>query len=699
MHPEVKQVGSGSCPKCGMALEPVTPPEEDEINPEYADMRKRFWIGLIFTLPVFFIAMRDMLGLSFIETLASAKRLALLEGVLTTPVVLWAGWPLLQRAWQSLVNRSLNMFTLIGLGVLVSYVYSLVALLFPGIFPISFRIREGLVGVYFEAASVIVTLVLLGQVMELKARSKTGEAIKSLLGLSPKQARRVNQDGSEEDVPINEVQPGDRLRIRPGEKIPVDGVVMEGSSSVDESMLTGEAIPVEKEPGSSLVGATINESGTLLMKAEKVGAETVLAQIIRMVSQAQRSRAPIQRIADSVSGYFVPVVILVSAVSFLTWALIGPEPRLAYAIIVAVSVLIIACPCALGLATPMSIMVAMGKGASLGVLFRDAEAVEILRKVDTLVVDKTGTLTEGKPRLVEMIPASGWDDHDLLLYAASLEQGSEHPLASAIISGATSRGISLSPAEDFSSHAGMGVSGKVQGHSVAAGTARLFSKLGIDPGDFEEKTGGMHNAGQSLVYIAIDNKISGVFRISDPIKQTTPAAIERLHDAGIRIVMLTGDNASSARSVAQTLGIDEVQAEILPQDKASAVRRLQESGRIVAMAGDGINDAPALAQAHVGIAMGTGTDVAMESAHVTLVKGDLMGIAKARLLSIATMRNITQNLFFAFVYNALCVPVAAGVLYPVLGLLLSPMIAAAAMSFSSVSVIANSLRLRTTRIG
>jgi len=444
MHPEIVSEEPGSCPKCGMALEPVTPPEEDAINPEYADMRKRFWIGLIFTLPVFFIAMRDMLGLSFIETLASAKRLALFEGILTTPVVLWAGWPLLQHAWQSLVNRSLNMFTLIGLGVLVSYVYSLVALLFPGIFPVSFRIREGLVGVYFEAASVIVTLVLLGQVMELKARSKTGEAIKSLLGLSPKQARRVNQDGSEEDVPINEVQPGDRLRIRPGEKIPVDGVVMEGSSSVDESMLTGEAIPVEKEPGSSLVGATINESGTLLMEAEKVGAETVLAQIIRMVSQAQRSRAPIQRIADSVSGYFVPVVILVSAVSFLTWALIGPEPRLAYAIIVAVSVLIIACPCALGLATPMSIMVAMGKGASLGVLFSDAEAVEILRKVDTLVVDKTGTLTEGKPRLVEMIPASGWDDHDLLLYAASLEQGSEHPLASAIISGATSRGVSLS---------------------------------------------------------------------------------------------------------------------------------------------------------------------------------------------------------------------------------------------------------------
>ncbi|MGC9323412.1 MAG: heavy metal translocating P-type ATPase [Desulfomonilia bacterium] len=698
MHPEIVQDTPGSCPKCGMALEQISPSAGEEISPEYEDMKKRFWFGLVFTIPVFVIAMRDMLGLAMLESLLSGRILSLLEGVLATPVVIWAGWPLLERAWQSLLHRSLNMFTLIGLGVLVSFTYSTIALLFPWAFPESFRNPEGLVGVYFEAASVIVTLVLLGQVMELRARSKTGEAIRSLLGLAPKYARNVNPDGSEEDVPLQDVRPGDLLRIRPGEKIPVDGVVVEGTSSVDESMITGEPIPVEKSSGASLVGATVNTTGSLLMRAEKVGSDTVLAQIVQMVSEAQRSRAPIQRLADVVSGYFVPAVILVSGIAFLIWSLIGPEPRLAYAVIAAVSVLIIACPCALGLATPMSIMVATGKGATLGVLFRDAEAIETMRKVDTLVLDKTGTLTEGKPQLTEIVSSPDWDERTLLGLAASLERGSEHPLASAIIQGAESRGVSLATSEDFTSHPGKGVTGTVNGRHVAVGTARFLSELDMNPDDLEERTRHLRDSGQSVLYIAVDGIVSGAISVSDPIKKTSPAAIDRLHQAGIRIVMLTGDNAAAARFVAEQLGIDEVKAEILPQDKAFEVKTLQDSGKIVAMAGDGINDAPALAQAHVGIAMGTGTDVAMESARVTLVKGDLRGIVNARVLSMAAMRNIKQNLFFAFFYNALCVPLAAGVLYPVFGLLLSPMIAAAAMSFSSVSVIVNSLRLRALRI-
>jgi Cu+-exporting ATPase len=633
-----------------------------------------------------------------LERLAPRQTRNWLELVFATPVVLWGGWPFFVRFWLSLVNRSLNMFTLIGLGTGVAYAYSLVAVLLPGIFPRSFRGPEGEVAVYFEAAAVIVTLVLLGQVLELKARSRTGAAIRALLGMAPKTARRLREDGEEEDVPLDQVHPGNRLRVRPGEKVPVDGKVLEGKSAVDESMVTGEPVPVEKGEGDRLIGATVNGTGALVMEAEKVGADTLLAQIVRMVAEAQRSRAPIQKLADVVAGWFVPAVVGAAALTFVVWSIWGPEPRMAYALLNAVAVLIIACPCALGLATPMSIMVATGKGATLGVLFKNAGAIEVMRQVDTLVVDKTGTLTEGKPKLVSVVPGSGMDEQELLRLAASLERGSEHPLAAAIVDGAKDRGIKLSEAGDFDSRTGKGVTGKVEGREVALGNRKLLEDLGIDPGRLAERAGEMQSDGQTVMFVALDGRVAGLIGVADPIKETTPEAIRQLHEEGLRIVMLTGDNRTTARTVAEKLGLDEVEAEVLPDRKAEAVKGLQEEGRKVAMAGDGINDAPALAQAQVGIAMGTGTDVAMESAGVTLVKGDLRGIVRARRLSEATMRNIRQNLFFAFIYNALGVPIAAGVLYPFFDILLSPMIAAAAMSFSSVSVVANALRLRKVKL-
>lgn len=695
MHPEIVQDAPGTCPKCGMALEPMSVSAEEEENPEYEYMRKRFWVSLVFSVPLVIIAMRYMLpGGYLLDKLASARSFTWTELFLATPVVLWCGWPFILRAWQSVINKSLNMFTLIGLGVAVAYVYSLFAAIMPGIFPASFRSTEGTVGVYFEASAVIVTLVLLGQVLELRARSRTGAAIKALLGLAPKTARRIKDDGTEEDIPLDLVHPGDRLRIRPGEKIPVDGTVIEGSSSVDESMITGEPIPVEKGAGDRIVGATLNTTGALVMKAEKVGAETLLAQIVTMVADAQRSRAPIQKLADIVASYFVPAVIAVAAIAFIVWSIIGPEPKMAYALIAAVSVLIIACPCALGLATPVSIMVATGKGASLGVLFKDAEAIETMRKIDTLVVDKTGTLTKGSPELTEVISVGASDENTLLHLAASIENVSEHPLAGAIVTGASSRNIALGKVTNFNSYTGKGVSGDVDGKTVLLGNKALLDDFSIDAGDLLDQSEVLRSEGQTVMFVAVDGKASGLVCVADPVKETTPGAIKDLHREGIRIVMLTGDNRTTAEAVAKKLDIDEVIAEVLPTDKASTVKRIQDAGRLVAMAGDGINDAPALAQAHVGIAMGTGTDVAMESAGVTLVKGDLRGIVSARLLSRATMRNIKQNLFWAFFYNSIGVPIAAGILYPVFGLLLSPMIAAAAMSFSSVSVISNALRLR-----
>jgi Cu+-exporting ATPase len=612
--------------------------------------------------------------------------------------VLWGGWPFFVRAWYSIVNLSLNMFTLIGLGVAVAFVFSLIATLFPQIFPHSFTGHSGTVPVYYEAAAVVTTLVLLGQVLELKARSSTSAALKALLGLAPKTARRLSPGGTEHDVPLDHVMKGDRLRVRPGEKIPVDGVVLEGVSSVDESMVTGEAIPVEKQPGDRVVGATVNGNGSLVMQAERVGSETLLSQIVQMVAEAQRSRAPIQRLADVVSGYFVPAVILIAIVTFFVWTMIGPEPRLAYAIINAVSVLIIACPCALGLATPMSIMVATGKGAHAGVLFRNAETIEVLREIDTLVMDKTGTLTEGKPKLITVAPAGGFDEKTVLQLAASLERGSEHPLATAIVSGAEERGVTLVKAESFESLTGKGVKGSVNGRSVALGNRALLDDLGINAYELAERAEQYRSDGQTVMFVVIDGRGAGILGVADPIKPSTPAAIRQLHEQQIRVVMLTGDSRTTAESVARQLGIDEVVAEVLPNQKAEIVKRFQSEGRRVAMAGDGINDAPALAQADAGIAMGTGADVAMQSAGVTLVKGDLQGIVRAIRLSRATMKNIKQNLFFAFVYNAIGVPIAAGVLYPFLGLLLSPMIAAAAMSFSSVSVIGNALRLRSVSL-
>ncbi len=695
MHPQIVRDKPGSCPICGMALEPRTVTAEEEKNPELVNMTRRLWICTVLTIPILLVAMSDFMpSMSPLMRLASPRTWQWFEFILATPVVLWGGWPFFVRGWRSLVTRNLNMFTLIGLGVGVSYVFSVVGTFLPGIFPASFRGEDGEVGVYFEAAAAITTLVLLGQVMELRARSQTGAAIRALLGLAPKTARLIRDDGSEVDVPLDQVKPGDRLRVRPGEKIPVDGVVLEGVSSVDESMLSGEPIPVEKITGARVTGATVNGMGSLIVRAERVGSETLLAQIVRMVSEAQRSRAPIQKLADVVAGYFVPIVVAIAALTFAIWAVWGPNPRLAHAIVNAVAVLIIACPCALGLATPMSIMVATGKGATLGVLLKNAEAIELMRQVDTLVVDKTGTLTEGKPKLVAVEPADGFDADRLLRLAATLERGSEHPLAAAIVKGAEERGLKLSTTEAFESLTGRGVRGRVENSSVALGNAKLLEELKVDPGELAAKAETMRADGQTVMFVVVENKIAGLLAVADPIKQTTAEAIRQLHADGVRIVMLTGDSRTTAQAVARKLQIDEVIAEVLPQDKASIVKRLQNEGRFVAMAGDGINDAPALAQAQVGIAMGTGTDVAMESADVTLLKGDLRGIVRARALSRATMRNIKQNLFFAFVYNSLGVPIAAGILYPFFGLLLSPMIAAAAMSFSSVSVITNALRLR-----
>jgi Cu+-exporting ATPase len=697
MHPEIVRDKPGACPICGMALERRTVTIADEENPELVDMTRRFWIGVVLTMPLLIIAMSDFVPGRLLERVAPMQTLSWIELLLATPVVLWGGWPFFVRAWQSIVNRSLNMFTLIGLGVAVAYVYSLIAKLFPNAFPDSFR-EHGVVPVYFEAAAVITTLVLLGQVLELKARSRTGAAIRALLGLAPKTARRVREDGAEEDIPLDQAKAGDRLRVRPGEKVPVDGTVIEGASAIDESMVTGEAIPVEKHPGDRVIGATINGTGSFVMRAERVGAETLLAQIVQMVADAQRSRAPIQKLADVVAGYFVPIVITAAMIAFALWATIGPQPRLAHALINAVAVLIIACPCALGLATPMSIMVAMGKGATAGVLFKNAEAIEVLRKVNTLVIDKTGTLTEGKPQLVTVLSLRDGDEEKLLRLSASLERASEHPLAAAIVGGAEERGVELTKVESFDSITGKGVRGKVDGQLVALGNRALLDELQIDAGDLLTKAEALRADGQTVMFVAVDGRVAGLVGVADPIKSTTPEAIRQLHEEGIRIVMLTGDSRTTAEAVAKKLNIDEVVAEVLPDQKAQAVKQFQTEGRVVAMAGDGINDAPALAQAEVGIAMGTGTDVAMKSAGVTLVKGDLRGILRARRLSRATMRNIKQNLFWAFVYNAVGVPIAAGILYPFFGILLSPMIAAAAMSFSSVSVIGNALRLRRAQL-
>jgi P-type Cu+ transporter len=694
MHPEIVRPEPGSCPICGMALEPRTVTLEDAPNPELVDMTRRFWISASLSLPLFILAMSDMLPGQPLQHIASPRALMWIQFILATPVVLWGGWPFFERGWRSIVNRSPNMFTLIAIGVGAAYLYSVVATFFPDIFPPSFYGHSGTVAVYFEAAAIITTLVLLGQVLELRARSQTSSAIKALLGLSPKTARLIYDDGREADVPLDRVKVGDRVRVRPGEKVPVDGVVVEGATSIDESMVTGEPIPVEKLKGSKVTGGTVNSTGSVVVEAQRVGSETLLAQIVRMVSEAQRTRAPIQRLADIVSAYFVLIVLAVAVITFTVWALFGPEPRMAYAIVNAVSVLIIACPCALGLATPMSIMVGVGRGATEGILIKNAEALEILEKVDTLVVDKTGTLTEGKPRLSEVVSAAGMDRKEILLLAASVERGSEHPLAAAIVAAAEKDGVPLSPADDFRSLTGKGVIGKVDGHPVALGNLALLQELAIDPGPLLERAEALRQEGHTVMFVAVDGRAAGLVAVSDPIKESTYEAIKILHQEGIRIVMLTGDSRTTAEAVARRLGIDQVEAEVLPEQKVEVVKRLQSQGRTVAMAGDGVNDAPALAQAHVGIAMGTGTDVAIESAHITLVKGDLRGIAKARRLSRATMRNIRQNLFFAFVYNVLGVPIAAGALYPYFGILLSPIIASAAMTFSSVSVIANALRLR-----
>jgi Cu+-exporting ATPase len=691
MHPQIVRDAPGFCPICGMALEPRTV-SVDEENVELIEMKRRFWVAVALSQPLLILGMSEFISGDPLRTFLGARVATWISFVLATPVVLWGGWPFFVRFWYSLVNRSLNMFTLIGLGVGVAYIYSLIATVLPQIFPHSFRDHMGNVPVYFEAASVITTLVLLGQVLELKARSSTSAAIRALLGLAPKTARRIGLDGTEQDVPLDQVTKGDRLRVRPGEKIPVDGIVIEGTSSVDEAMVTGEPIPVAKQKGDRVIGATINGTGSLVMQAERVGSETLLSQIVQMVAEAQRSRAPIQKLADVVSAYFVPAVILIAIITFIVWATIGPEPRMAYAIINAVAVLIIACPCALGLATPMSIMVATGKGAQAGVLFKNAEAIEVLREIDTLVVDKTGTLTEGKPKLVTIVPAPGFGEEELLRLAASLERGSEHPLAAAIVAGAQERGIDLAKVDTFESVTGKGVKGIVDERSVALGNRALLEEASIDPGELAAQAESYRADGQTVMFVIVDEKPAGLVGVADPIKESTLEAIRQLHEQKIRIVMVT-DCRRTAEAVSRKLNIDEVVAEVLPTQKVEIVKRLQSEGRRVAMAGDGINDAPALAQAEVGIAMGTGTDVAMQSADVTLVKGDLRGIVRAIRLSRATLKNIKQNLFFAFVYNALGVPIAAGVLYPFFGLLLNPMIAAAAMSVSSVSVIANSLRL------
>jgi Cu+-exporting ATPase len=698
MHPEIVRDGPGTCPICGMALEPRDASVGAEENRELKDMSRRFWFSATLSSVIVLLAMGHMIPGNPVAHVLSMRGQALVEFLLATPVCLWAAWPFYVRAVASVRNRHLNMFTLIGLGVSVAYSYSVVAALAPGVFPASFRDASGGVGVYFEAAAVIVTLILLGQVLELRARSQTSAAIQKLLGMAAKTARLVRENGTEEDAPLDAVQVGDRLRVRPGEKVPVDGLVEEGSTSIDESMVTGEPIPVEKRPGDRVVGATVNGTGSIVIRAERVGSETLLARIVAMVSEAQRSRAPIQKLADVVSGWFVPIVLAIAALTFAVWAVAGPEPRMAHALVNAVAVLIIACPCALGLATPMSIMVATGKGATMGVLFRNAEAIELLRKVDTLVVDKTGTLTEGKPRLVAALAANGFDEGMLLRLAGSLERGSEHPLASAIVAGAAARHVELTEARSFESVTGKGVRGTVDGRAVALGNRVLMADLGVGLGDSAERAEAMRAEGQTAMFVAVDGRLAGIVGVADPIKKTTAEALRALHEEGIRIVMVTGDSKTTAAAVAKKLGIDEVQAEVLPDQKVEAVKRLQGEGRFVAMAGDGINDAPALAQAQVGIAMGTGTDVAMESAGLTLVKGDLNGIVRARRLSRRTLTNIRQNLFFAFVYNAAGVPLAAGVLYPTFGLLLSPIVAAAAMSLSSVSVIGNALRLKAARV-
>ncbi len=695
MHPEIVRNTPGSCPICGMALELKTVTAEEEHNPELIDMSRRFWISVGLTIPILTLAMSEMLlGQSFQHVL-SMQTMIWIQFVLVTPVVLWCGFPFFERAWASILNRSLNMFTLIAIGVGTAYFYSVVAALLPDVFPSSFRSHDGSVAVYFEAAAIITTLVLLGQVLELRARSQTSSAIKSLLRLAPKTARLIN-NGNETDIPLEHVQPGDRLRVRPGEKVPVDGIVIEGTSSVDESMITGEPIPIEKTSHARVVGGTVNGTGSFIMKAERVGRATLLAQIVQSVSEAQRSRAPIQRLADVVSSYFVPAVVVVAIATFIIWSLIGPEPRMAYALVNAVAVLIIACPCALGLATPMSIMVGTGRGATTGVLIKNAEALEILEKVDTLVVDKTGTLTEGKPKLISVIAMHPHGESDILRFAASLERGSEHPLAAAIVGGA--KGVELHNVDDFASITGKGITGTVDGRRVMLGNSKLFEDFSVDIQSLQHQAERLRQDGQTVMYLAIDKQAAGLLGVADPIKSSTPEAIKMLHRNGVRIVMLTGDSKTTADVVARKLEIDLVHAEVLPTQKGDIIKKYQTEGHIVAMAGDGINDAPALALAHVGIAMGTGTDIAMESAGLTLVKGDLRVIARARELSRRTMRNIRQNLFFAFVYNTVGVPIAAGVLYPFFGILLSPIIASAAMTFSSVSVIANALRLRNAQL-
>jgi len=694
MHPDIVRDAPGSCPICGMALEPMTPTAGEEAeNPELRDMTRRFWVAAALSVPLLVVAM----GGHSVAMLPPGA-MAWLQLALATPAVLWGGWPFFQRGWASLKNRSLNMFTLIALGTGVAYLYSVVAAVAPGIFAVSFRSPDGGVPFYFEAASVIVALVLLGQVLELRARSQTGSAIRALLDLAPKRARLVREGGTEVDIPLDAVMPGNLLRVRPGEKVPVDGAVVEGHSNIDESMITGEPVPVGKSAGDAVTGGTLNTTGSFVMRAERVGRDTLLAQIVRMVAEAQRSRAPIQKLADTVSGWFVPAVVLVAVVTFVAWSLFGPPPAMGFGLLNAVAVLIIACPCALGLATPMSIMVGTGRGAHAGVLVRDAEALELMEKVDTLVLDKTGTLTEGKPRLTTVVTLGGLTENDLLRLVASLERASEHPLAAAIVKGAENRGLSLVAVADFASETGRGVAGTVDGKRLAVGNHALFASLGIDPNGLPERADALRREGQGVMMVGVDGVAAGLVAVADPIKHNAREALAALRGDGIRIVMLTGDSGATAGAVARQLGIDDVVAEVLPDQKASVIKNLQNDGRFVAMAGDGINDAPALAQAHIGIAMGTGTDVAMESAAVTLVKGDLQGIVRARRLSRATMRNIRQNLFFAFVFNALAVPIAAGVLYPFTGLLLNPMIASAAMSLSSVTVVSNALRLRSASL-
>ncbi|MEO3427350.1 heavy metal translocating P-type ATPase [Pelagibius sp. CAU 1746] len=698
MHPEIVQDGPGDCPLCGMALEPMgIPTGEEGPNPELVDFTRRFWIGGVLTLPVLVLAMAPHFGLPLREALGEGIS-AWAELLLSTPVVLWAGLPFFQRGWKSIVNRSLNMFTLIAIGVGAAYVFSVVATLAPDIFPAGFRDAQGHVGVYYEAAAVIVVLVLLGQLLELRARERTGGAIRALLDLAPKTARVIRADGQEEEIPLDQVKSGDHLRVRPGDKVPVDGKVVEGYSAIDESMLTGEPVPVEKAVGDQVTGATLNGSGSLVIEAERVGADTVLSQIVGMVAEAQRSRAPIQKLADQVAGVFVPAVVGVALLAFIAWSIWGPSPAMAYGLVAAVSVLIIACPCALGLATPMSIMTATGRGAQAGVLIKNAESLERFAKVDTLIVDKTGTLTLGKPRLAAVLPEAGVGEDELLRLAASLERGSEHPLAEAIVAGASERGVALAKAEDFNAITGKGVTGRVEGRGVALGNAALLAELGLESSHAAEEAGARRDQGETVMFVVVDGKVAGLVSVADPVKETTPEALKALHQEGLRIVMVTGDNERTAKAVAGRLGIDEIRADVLPEDKARIVKELQAEGAKVAMAGDGVNDAPALAQADVGIAMGTGADVAIESAGFTLVKGDLNGIVRARRLAEATMGNIKQNLFFAFFYNAAGVPIAAGILYPVFGILLSPIIAAAAMSLSSVSVVTNALRLRRVRL-